>query len=495
MDKLSIEILSLIIAELSAAPSPRPADRPRLATYATISRTWQHLIEPRTFASIRYLKLDEKELSTFASLFRDTRRQTLLRDLYLSFEPPFEGNLRAGHIANSTALGSALTSLFKFLSTWEVDSRTIDILFHIAYANYTPFRRYFTLDQPDTVLAAVPFVSYLNVSGICGCALHPTAAVKLASSLPNLRTLDYRFYNPDPKRAQLRKEIRKALATSLDSLQLPMLQRLEFTQEPRLIIHNHSFEYGDLCDADGVDPLNTAVHNFSQRTPIQRLVLKDFLVSSDLFTSQDPESTWPTLQQFNIFGGPVAPSGKWYCTGDPADASPPGSTHGYGSDASQSEYPSSDSDISWHRNLDDSGTDDDDNRDAIRNGHRPYHEWRKVPDWDMLTPLLVDMARAVQRMPNLQSGSLHLDVGISNVRVQCAAPGFRYADFNKYEPKNFRTCRFFVGEQVDSASWYSLEQVPEQVRNAWREWLGSDGEMETGPYWRSYWRKRENGTL
>lgn len=167
------------------------------------------------------------------------------------------------------------------------------------------------LDQPDTVLAAVPYVSWLRISGLCGCALYPTAAVKLASSLPNLPTVNYRFYNPDPKRAQLRKDVRKALATSLDSLELPLLQYLNLTQDPVASPLNHSFDYGDLRDADGVDPLNAAVHNFSQRTPIQRLVLKDFLVSSDLFTSQDPESTWPTLQQFDISGGAVASSGKW----------------------------------------------------------------------------------------------------------------------------------------------------------------------------------------
>ena len=421
MNKLGPEILSLIIAELSAGTSP--ANSPRLATYATVSRTWQHLIERRTFASIRYLKLNEKELSTFVSLFSDVRRHTLLRTLYLTFEPPFQGNLRAGHVANSAALGSALALLFRFLSAWEVDSRNIKILFHIAYANYTPSRRYFMLDQPDTVLAVVPNVSCLRVSGVCGSALHPTAAIKLASSLSNLRTLDYRFYNPDPKRAQLRKEIRKALATSLDSLELPMLQHLELTQLPRLQLNNHSLEYGDVRDADGVDPLNTAVHKFSQRTPIQRLVLKDFLVSSEIFTSQDPESTWPNLQQLDISGGPIAPSGRWYWTGDPTSTSP-GSTRGYGSDASESVELSSDSDISWHRDRDDSGTEDDSDRDAIRNGYRPMYLWRKQPDWDMLTPLLVDMARAVQRMPNLQNGSLHIMLGIGDVCVQCAAPGF-----------------------------------------------------------------------
>lgn len=78
----------------------------------------------------------------------------------------------------------------------------------------------------------------------------------------------------------------------------------------------------------------------------------------------------------------------------------------------------------------------------------------------MLTPLLVDMARAVQRMPNLQVGRLHPDLVLSMVCVQCAAHGFRYAVFDKYELRTFRTCRFFVGDTADRASWYSLERVP-----------------------------------
>lgn len=66
--------------------------------------------------------------------------------------------------------------------------------------------------------------------------------------------------------------------------------------------------------------------------------------------------------------------------------------------------------------------------------------------------------------------------------VQCAAPGFRYADSEKYEPKNFRTCRFYVGENDDEQS-VPLEQVPDEVRRAWREWLGDDGGMEAGFCW------------
>jgi hypothetical protein len=182
---------------------------------------------------------------------------------------------------------------------------------------------------------------------------------------------------------------------------------------------------------------------------------------------------WPTLQEFDIGGLAIAPSGKWYWTGDPA-AVECGSTRGYGSDADL--YP-------W-RESDDSGTDNDSDGGAIRNGLRPMHKWRVKPDWDMLGPLLVDMARAVRRMPNLQRGCRYLANGsIGNVCVQGAAPGFRYADFDRYEPQRFRTCRFYVGTNKDRKTWLTLAQIPDEVRAAWRGWLGDHGEMETGAYW------------
>jgi hypothetical protein len=485
MDKLSPEILSSIINELfwrHKALSPRPG------IYASISRKWQDLVERRTLAHIR-LTLNGEDLSTFEKVFHDPRRQSLLRTLDLSFDLPGPGDQRAGHIANSAALGTALTSLCKFLSTWETCGRTMEVLFLINHRYCTPYRRFHMLDQPETVLAAVRHVSSLQITDDEpeGKALHPTATCKIASAFPNLQSLDYTFYDPQPKREQLRKAIRKALGTSLNSLDLPMLERLNL-QGGILRLRNHSLFCGDLRDEDGVDPLNSAILKLSQRSPIKWLKLKG-LVSSELFTGDNPESTWPTLQQFQITGSQIAPSGKWYCTGDPTSRDP-GHTEGYGSDADSVEL-SSDSDISWHRSpRDDSGSDDDSDRDAIRNGKRPEYEWREKLDWAMLTPLLVAMARAVQRMPNLRRGSLLVGSEGHGVCVQCAAPGFCYANVETrqaaplpYEPKNFRTCRFYVAEHYDEP-FLPLEQVPEEVRDAWREWLGDDGEMEAGFYWK-----------
>lgn len=487
MDELSPEVLSLIIDELFWRPnrlSPRPG------IYASISRKWQDHIEAHTFAHIS-LTLNTEDLSTFETVFKEPRRQPLLRTLDLNFHLPARGHLHAGHVANSAALGTALTSLCKFLSTWETYGRTMDVLFSIDHRNYTPARRFQMLDQPETVLAAVRHVSSLQITDDEpeGKALHPTATCKIASAFPNLQFLNYTFYDPQPKRAKLRKEIRKALGTGMNSLDLPMLERLHL-RGGILRLMNHSLFCGDLRDEDGVDPLNSAIHKLLQRSPIKWLELEG-LVSSELFTgdNDNTDSTWPTLEQFEIRGSEVAPSGKWYSTGDPTSRYS-GHTEGYGSDAGSVEL-SSDSDISWHRSpRDDSGSEDHSDRDAVRNGKRPEYEWRDQVDWEMLTPLLVAMARAVQRMPKLQQGSLLVgDIGPS-VCVQCAASGFCYANVETrhaaplpYEPKNFRTCRFFVGRSYDGP-FLPLEQVPEEVRDAWREWLGDDGEMEAGYY---YW--------
>jgi hypothetical protein len=244
-----------------------------------------------------------------------------------------------------------------------------------------------------------------------------------------------------------------------------------------LYIYNHSLNCGDLRDSV-VDPLNSAILSLTQRAPIKRLNLEHWLVSTELFTGSS-DSIWAGLRQFDISGGSMAPSGEWYWTGDPTSVQRE-STAGYGSDYEGSTHYSSDSDISWHRSpRDDSGSEDNSDRDAIRNGHRPNHAWRNKPDWGMLTPLLVGMARAVHRMPNLQRGRLLLrDITIGDVCVECAAPGFRYADRNMYEPKKFRTCRFFVGEADDKTTWLTLEQLPDEVRSTWREWLGEQGVME-----------------
>lgn len=150
-----------------------------------------------------------------------------------------------------------------------------------------------------------------------------------------------------------------------------LVNNLKLDQQPKLLINNHSFDYSDLRNEDGVDPLNSAIYDLSQRAPLRHLVLKDLLVSSELFRGNvtTPISIWASLQTFQLGGVTMAPSGNWYWTGNPS-AVKRGSTDGYGSDANSYLF----------REPDDSGTDDNSAKDAIRNGWRPIHEWRIKPD-------------------------------------------------------------------------------------------------------------------
>ncbi|KAK3319602.1 hypothetical protein B0T19DRAFT_478708 [Cercophora scortea] len=392
MDNLTPEILSLILAQVYADTPlvPRFASNgiPR-TTLATVSHKWQALVEPRAFSRIK-LWLTDAELSTFTNVFRSPRRRNLLRRLSL---------------------------------------RSLELSFSCYQRRKTPSRRYLTLTnlEPGPDLPSVPCITALNIRTGKSRALHPSSICKLASHLPNLQTLTLHIKTPAPSRPALRKSLRKALAEGLESLTLPSLRRLELIQSPALEIYAHSFPCSDLCNPDGTDPLNTAIRHFAQRTPLTTLILTDIMISPDLFTSSnDPTPCmWPTLHVFAIEATALAPSGEWYWTSDPS------ATRAWTPPEFQDDgYP----DIP--RPADDSNSesesDFDADADAERNGYEPKYEWRDTPDDAMLTPLLVAMADAVGRMPNLRSGSLYLEHGMefrggcTEIAISCAEVGERF---------------------------------------------------------------------
>lgn len=97
----------------------------------------------------------------------------------------------------------------------------------------------------------------------------------------HVQHLDARLFHlsvlrPAAEASQLGREMRKALGESLATLTVPQLQRLEMNQQARLFICNHSLDCGDLCSEDGVDLLNVALYDLSQRTLLRRLSLKGF---------------------------------------------------------------------------------------------------------------------------------------------------------------------------------------------------------------------------
>ncbi|KAK3690443.1 hypothetical protein B0T22DRAFT_491667 [Podospora appendiculata] len=485
MDKLSPEILSLILAYVFADAVPVL----RRHGLATVSRKWQALVEQRAFSGIT-IWLNDKGLSGFADAFRSPRRRTLLRRLVVCFNLPTDGKSRRRQDKNNAALTTTLTSLYTYLSTWEPTGRTLDVSLFCDSRGNIPSRRNLTLTQ--ATLPPVPCITSLNIRARKGRSLHPASICTLAAHLPNLQSLTLHVKTPTPSRPELRRTMRTALADGLSTLTLPSLRHLELIESPTPDIHAHSFPCANLCDpADGTDPLNTALRRFSQRTPLTSLTLTDIMISPDLFTGgSDATAPWPTLHVFAIEASALAPSGAWYWTGDPS--------------ASRASTPPEDDDD------DDGGGGDDDYRymfpppleddpddrnsepesnfaaDAVRNGYEPSDEWRDTPDDAALTPLLVAMARAAQRMPNLRAGSLYLEhelefrAGCTEIAISCAAAGERFARSWDSEDdgvdgvkSGVRRCKVWVDAKYPWA-------VPEEVREAWREWLGETGMFETG---------------
>ncbi|KAI8631029.1 hypothetical protein F5Y19DRAFT_427379 [Xylariaceae sp. FL1651] len=490
MDRLSPEVMALIAARLCAVPrTPFPipgAPRISCAPYAVLSRRWQGAVEPSTFSSIR---LKDTELVTFATIFAAPRRRALLRHLKYNVSLATHGDSRHDFGQNQTTLKNSILKLFNVLKDWDNDvgarlTLQVDVEWDIDTSqgpveldfnvlNSSSARRYLMFDTAE--LPTVRCVASLYIAASPGRALHPTTMCQLAGSLPHLEKLELEVLDPVNKRKQMRKHHRLALATGLTTLNLPKLTRLSIYRKTTTDVYNHSFDCGDLED-DGFDALNDALRQLSQAAPLTDLVLSGALVSPDLFrshrTTNHDASTWSTLQNFSVQADIIAPSGKWYYTGDPV-AVEPGSV-ATGSDDEDEDEDDDDDDEA-------SDSDDDVDRDAVANGVRPSHAWRSRPDPDLFNALVRDMADAVLRMPQLRTGTLDIGPGYgepTGIVLKCAEAGYAFDNRPDWErdsdeEKTTRRWQAWIGTATE---W----EVPKDVRALWTEWLGDGGKSAVG---------------
>ena len=99
---------------------------PPLAGYATISSSWQHAIESRTFAAVTAYS-GRVLFGQFKAVFAAVRRRTLLRNLTFNAMLPLreeddvieEPPTRQEEAADGLVYTRALITLFSFLHTWE----------------------------------------------------------------------------------------------------------------------------------------------------------------------------------------------------------------------------------------------------------------------------------------------------------------------------------------------------------------------------------------
>ncbi|KAJ2981036.1 hypothetical protein NQ176_g2271 [Zarea fungicola] len=492
MNKLSPEIYSQIASYLYIQPAPSwpPVPKPPFVPYAAISRQWQHVCEAEAFSSI-FLK--SSELSQFATVFATSRRRLILGKIEYDVLLPTYGESRSDHKANIKAFTGAVRALLELLKTWETDphmiegrrGRAITLLIHVdenVDSNFaaplrTPLRWLRFVDSAPPLPVVEDIVSlYIP---ILGRPLHPATSLEIAGAVPALELLNLEVIEPHLRMENMRKAHRSAFARGLAKLRLPRLADLRIYQdstEP----YNHSFRCANV-EEDGVDLLSDALRTFTQSCPaLKTMELEGLSISPALLVDPRPQAgsapgSWPSLEKLHIIATRVAPSGDWYYTGDPNAIEPGHEDLHSNSDHSSSEGLTESS-------KDSESSDEDQPSTSVRNGVRPTHMWRTMPDPKTFNPLALALATAVLHMPKIKHMEFEMAMWLSEfvgVQLECFEVGqmSKTSLLMPAEPEagSVRRWKAWVGQD---SQW----EVPDEVTACWREWLGYKGSICVGQW-------------
>ncbi|KAE8350458.1 hypothetical protein BDV28DRAFT_150902 [Aspergillus coremiiformis] len=377
MDSLSQELLLLIIPYLrETPPNTLQSCKPplKIASYATISRQWQHAIERFTLSTLHTYSSD---LLTFRQVFALPRRRKTLRRLHYEIDlPAYSANRiacferRRESKANEIAFHRGLADLFHALSKWDKQGLELTL------TTSSP-------TDPSHLTWPKPKNPALQIEHRHG----PSHA------------------KPRRKEQQLTK-VPKALSTALDVQYLPHLQSLTIHLD-QSIPRNHNFK-PHLPDPSypAGDTLNLAIKALAETSPLSHLHLTgDWPISPALFT----DATFPHLRDLKIEAALLTYDGRWYYDGDPSATEPC-----YESRRLESESESdSDSNSSFNSEYADYVNE---RREAVLNGNEPWYMWRKEPG-GLFDGLVLRMAEAMGRMACLQKlvfsmGTEYFDYGV-----------------------------------------------------------------------------------
>lgn len=342
MKNLPPEVLAIIASFLPdryEGKSVRPA-------IAAVSRAWQHVIEPLTFAS---LHLTSDHLNGFYSAFiQPALRCRLLRKLHLDIVLPRYSDEACGNYetaddrtANDKVVNLHLSALLHMLSQWPADGN-LKLIIGI-YSPMDPCHRneekrasdrhavelgtrrdlfderykYSYIHLSNTWASVACVTSLLPQSG--ERCLDPGSLVTLTAAFPRLEKIDWQYQEPGFFLALRRQHLQefadavaafsppsscKVLNIIIESPYFPHKERL-----PSLTTGRVSF-----CDALRVMVGKSNIQRISYRGPID----------STLFwprRSSETESTgtWKSLAEFNIDFNIASLSGQWFFKGLPTD--------------------------------------------------------------------------------------------------------------------------------------------------------------------------------
>ncbi|KAM0812086.1 hypothetical protein AB5N19_14403 [Seiridium cardinale] len=487
MDKLSPEIISLIVDELG-----RGGPQSRLSSYATISRAWQYAIERICFARIA---LESTSIATFSDiLLRVPRRRVYLRELRVRIHLVDSAYSRIVRISNQLRFRADVSALLTVLHQWDEEEETangvvlgtlnlflepypaklasVDTLTQDGLSDHSLTRRYLALPNETTLhlLPHVKRVKRFDVTNVEPFPIHPISLCLISGAFTRLENLELEYLDPDIKCHNVRLEQRNAFARGIESLcgTLPYLTSLGIRRLSDHSILNHSFQLQDMTDEQDVDLLCEAIRKLAQPTVVD-LWLEEFLISTDLFRSRrsiqhnDGSDVWHALKQLFVRANIMSPGGSWYFTGDPSSESP---------NYEMTPVPDSDEEDDDEVDTQSTASDEWDSntpRYTAEIGESPQHYWRRRVDSTTLEPLLDGFTEAIlYRMPGLQKAYFNLwnmECDIDFV-VQCASDGHPTKPHRRWWKVGHRGIE----------DW----SVPESLGEMWDEWAGEKDMIEKG---------------
>ncbi|KAI1448973.1 hypothetical protein F5Y02DRAFT_372618 [Annulohypoxylon stygium] len=518
MDKLPQEIKVKIASHLPktldgsglSGDGKKTLVRPGIAS---LSHAWQAAVEIVTFKSIR---IKSTELSHFRTQFSGIQRRKALRKLTYSVElRPYDdeecGDYETDEdrVTNDLIASQAISGLLCELATWPSDLNIDQLSIEIYAPMDMPYRgqdrfyedrnaaivgtrkdlftrryqySYIHLVDIDELQVQIPYVHYLNMSSSSYRDLDPASLVALTAKFPSLPSISWKYKEPGPF-VPLRKKLRSGFVKSLKNSKLT-----SETKKLRVKIESPSYPHNkrlpNLIGSLPSDPLSVAFHNVISESSLEKLFYNGPIDPSFFWPTKpgEPHLNWPRITDMIIKFDHASPSGRWYfkgATGDPfnepdSDEPLPASDRGcfppgYG-------FPA---DTLYALELESRMTVETDD-DGLVDERRFF---RKIPNEEVMVPLLEAFARRLATMPSVESAQLVTTIPTGDEEewfVQYDAPGFSndYESYTDEPDMDLSKARVFFHVK----DWVPGKHLLDQYRRIGRELHGKEAIVSLLPF-------------
>ncbi|KAH7072168.1 hypothetical protein BKA63DRAFT_417846 [Paraphoma chrysanthemicola] len=449
-----------------------PSQFPRLAI---LNRLWKDAVETITF---RNLAINSNELNVLQSMVTGNRRKYVARIRFIATLPTYSDEACARiespkeQYLNDEAFSQAIFDLFAVLKGWEADGVQNALYLDLASpTSPTDLRMYGSGPEQEILrydiairkrkdilwdrwehsqlhllhparLPKLSNVAHLKVEGNGSRKLVAPTAPDLAASMPNLKSVEWDFYDYDA--VKMPGKVRKLFADRLNSIQLPALSSANI-----VFYHAMPFDQRRTCPSIiptgfSFDPFSATLRRFSQN--LTTVTLNAHLDSTLFWPSPNEQNTiasyWPRLKSLDIDLIMIAPSEQWYFTGQrPPD----------------------------HEN-------DDPGRGIIGgdNLKYSYSDFRVHPDPETFDPFLAAFAKAIAQMPVLEYFMLKSDLSgeTGKLHIEYAAPG-KASSVGDSSPEDAQYRRIYYACEVGKV-WVPEPDTAEGLRNAGKEKFGGE---------------------